>query len=139
MTQQFCSSISTQEKLKMVEKKPYTSVYNSFSPNHQKLEIIFLQEVDKHWNPTWQEKKNEWTVDTSKNTDAVQKKMDPKSSVAYCAISLPGPSGKEKPDGQRKTQLAFAQGRWRSGEKRNGKGAWKNLLGWWNSSRSWLW
>lgn len=57
MTQQSCSSISTQEKLKMVEKKPYTSVYNSFSPNHQKLEIIFLQEVDKHWNPTWQEKK----------------------------------------------------------------------------------
>lgn len=57
MTQQSCSSISTQEKLKMVEKKPHTSVYNSFSPNHQKLEIIFLQEVDKHWNPTWQEKK----------------------------------------------------------------------------------
>lgn len=44
-------------EIKNGEKKPYTSVYNSFSPNHQKLEIIFLQEVDKHWNPTWQEKK----------------------------------------------------------------------------------
>ena len=87
-------------------KKSDTNSYSRFSHNHSKLETTWSCN-----SGGWMQdgillgKTKEWTIDPSKNTDESKGKTggerNQTQKATYCVISLPPPSGKGKPNGQR--------------------------------------